>query len=343
MSSIFSREAAPHATATKRVADMVSIIIPAYNAGKTIRNCLDGLMAQDYRGEHEIIVVDDGSTDDTPEIIRTYPSVTLFQQKNAGPAAARNRGAAAAHGEIILFTDSDCTPESNWLTEMLKPFSEDDVVGVKGVYISHQKELAARFVQYEYEDKYKYMRNNKYIDFIDTYSAGFRRDIFMELKGYDTDFPVACAEDVELSFRISKKGYKMIFAPTAVVAHIHPNSFSSYLRKKYKFAYWRIVAVKKNPDKIIKDSHTPQLMKLQLLFPPAIFAALACDFLVGRFFGVIFVLLVLIFFISTIPYFMSIVSRDLLVAVLSPLVLFLRSVAQFLGVACGMFRVIRGI
>ena len=86
------------------------------------------------------------------------------------------------------------------------------------------------------------------------------------MTGYDTSFPVACAEDIELSYRMSARGWKMKFVPAAIVYHTHPDTLWRYLKKKYKFAFWRVLAVRKNPSKAVKDSHTPQLMKLQLLF-----------------------------------------------------------------------------
>ena len=132
-------------------------------------------------------------------------------------------------------------------------------------------------MQIEYEDRYRLMAGLPSIDFIDTYSAAFRRERFLEMSGYDTSFPVACAEDVELSYRMSARGWKMKFAPAAIVYHTHPDTLSRYLKKKYKFAFWRVLAVRKNPSKAVKDSHTPQLMKLQLLFAPALLLALAFD------------------------------------------------------------------
>ncbi|MEK7196076.1 MAG: glycosyltransferase [Nitrospirota bacterium] len=321
---------------------MVSVVIPAYNAEKTIAACLDSLMKQDYSGDYEVLVVDDGSADSTPDIVSGYERVRLIKQANAGPAAARNKGAAAAKGEIILFTDSDCVPEGNWITEMVSPFKDNrDVVGVKGRYKTKQKEATARFVQFEYEDKYRYMQKDKYIDFIDTYSAGFKREIFLEMRGYDTEFPVACAEDVELSFRLSKKGYKMIFNPNAVVYHIHPARLKDYLRKKYKFAYWRIVAVKENPGKIIKDSHTPQIMKLQVLFPPAVLgsALLAIAYNSLMYFSL---LCFFVFILTTIPFTIRTGKKDLMVGLISPVFLFLRSLSQFLGICGGITYIFKG-
>src|ERR1700733_9891023 len=152
-----------------------------------------------------------------------------------------------------------------------------EVVGAKGVYRTHQRSLAARFVQIEYEDKYRLMSGLSTIDFIDTYSAGFRRDRFLEMSGYATSFPGACAEDVERSYRMSARGWKMIFVPAAIVYHTHPDTFLRYLKKKYKFAFWRVLAVRKNPSKGVRDSHTPQIMKLQLLFLPVMLVAVVFD------------------------------------------------------------------
>ena len=113
----------------------------------------------------------------------------------------------------------------NWLDAMLAPFKDPGVVGAKGIYRTRQKSLAARFVQIEYEDKYRLMAGLASIDFIDTYSAAFRRDRFLEMNGYDTSFPVACAEDIELSYRMSARGWKMKFVPAAIVYHTHPDTF----------------------------------------------------------------------------------------------------------------------
>lgn len=319
----------------------VSVIIPAYNAEKSIQKCLDSLMNQDYTGDYEVIVVDDGSTDSTSSILSRYATVRLIKQKNAGPADARNRGAAKAKGDIILFTDADCIPEYNWITEMVKPFkSNPDIVGVRGKYRTEQKEIVAKFVQIEYEDKYSYIQKDKYVDFIDTYSAGFKKDVFINMKGYDTEFPVACAEDIELSYRLSNKGYKMVFNPDAIVCHTHPDKLSDYLKKKYKFAYWRVVALKKNPNKVIKDSYTPQLMKMQLFFPPTIFGGIILS-PINKSFLYLSLLLLVLFLITTIPFTVKACKRDLKVGLLSPFLLFFRSIAHFLGVLLGTFYVIK--
>lgn len=312
----------------------VSIIIPTFNGARRIGKCLDALLEQSRTLDAEILVVDDGSTDNTAEVAGHYSGVRLISQKNAGPAAARNRGVHEAHGEIILFTDDDCVPTRDWLDLMLAPLKAAEVVGTKGTYKTHQKSLAARFVQIEYEDRYRLMANLPGIDFIDTYSAAFRRGKFLETGGYDTSFPVACAEDIELSYRMSARGWKMKFVPQAVVYHTHPDTVWRYLKKKYKFAFWRILAVRKNPSKGVKDSHTPQIMKLQLLLAPAVITAAILDATLRPKLPAT-ISVITLFFLSTIPFTLRAVRKDTAVGILSPLLLAARSFAQFLGVTAG--------
>jgi glycosyltransferase involved in cell wall biosynthesis len=318
----------------------VSVIIPTFNGAARIRHCLDALLQQTTGREIEIFVVDDGSTDETAGVVQGYPKVRLIRQSNAGPAAARNRGASEARGEIVLFTDDDCVPTPNWVEAMLAPFADSDCVGVKGVYRTRQTQIAARFVQIEYEDRYRLMAGLSSIDFVDTYSAGFRRDRFLEMKGYDTSFPLACAEDIELSYRMSAQGWEMKFAPNAVVYHTHPDALARYLKKKYKFAFWRVLAVRKNPTKAIKDSHTPQLMKIQLLFGPALVVAAVFDSATRTAVPASFLVLAA-FFLSTLPFTLRAIRKDTLVGLVSPAFLAARSFAQALGVCAGIFHAYR--
>lgn len=315
--------------------ESASIIIPTFNGSSRIGNCLDALVQQTTGRNAEILVVDDGSTDNIADVVRSYSSVRLITQANAGPASARNRGAMEAKGKILLFTDDDCVPMPDWLESMLEPFKDVDVVGAKGVYRTHQKSLAARFVQIEYEDKYRLMAGLLSIDFIDTYSAAFRRDRFLEMAGYDTSFPVACAEDVELSYRMSARGWKMKFVPAAIVYHTHPDTFSRYLKKKYKFAFWRVLAVRKNPSKGVKDSHTPQIMKLQLLFAPALVLAVVFDVAMRPRVSVS-ALVLAGFLLTTLPFALRAIRKDPIVGILSPALLAARACAQVLGVGAGL-------
>ena len=318
----------------------ISIVVPAYNAESTIGAALRSLVAQGPAIEREIIVVDDGSTDRTAAIAADVEGVRVLRQPNAGPAVARNNGAEAATGEIVLFIDADCQASPDWLTRMLAPFDDARVAGVKGAYRTRQTRLAARFVQLEYEDKYDRMARREFIDFVDTYSAAFRREIFATSGGYSSEFPTACAEDVDLSYRLERAGAKMVFRPDAIVYHRHPDRFGAYLRKKFRFAMWRVLAVKRNPTKLISDSHTPQTMKVQALAAPAVVALAACSPFIP-YAGVASGLLAGAFAASTIPFTIKAFRKDRAAGALGPPLLFLRGLAQGAGIAVGAVRLLR--
>lgn len=243
-----------------------SIIIPAYNSADTLQACLSSLEQQRMdRAAYEIIVVDDGSQDNTEALVRSFAGVRYIGQANQGPAAARNRGVEVARGDIVLFIDADCVPFPDWLEQMVKPFAQKEIAGVKGAYRSRQHEIVAQVVQLEYEIKYLHMLKDCYIDFIDTYAAAFRKSAFLQTGGYDTGFTRASVEDQEFSFRMAGRGYKMIFNPQALVWHRHAASLEAYCRKKWKIGYWKVKVLRRHPGKMVRDSHTPQLLKLEIV------------------------------------------------------------------------------
>ncbi|MFH0955493.1 MAG: glycosyltransferase [Candidatus Micrarchaeota archaeon] len=257
-----------------------SIVIPAFNAQKTIADCLNGLQKQSIPlNEFEVLVVDDGSTDRTAEIVLLYPFAQLSRQKNAGPAVARNRGAKKAAADIVVFLDSDCVPRKNWLSEMLKPFKDPRVTGVQGKYENPSPEWMTRFVQFEIEERYermkKSMQKNGSIDFVGSYSAAYRKKVFLENNGFDEGFRAASGEDPDLSFRLARKGHRLVFAEDAIVAHFHPASLVKYWRTKFYRAYWRVRLYQRNPEKVKNDSYTNPIIKIQMAF-----AAFAIAFLI---------------------------------------------------------------
>jgi glycosyltransferase involved in cell wall biosynthesis len=315
---------------------VISVVVPAFNAEETIDPCLAALEKQTVPADrYEVIVVDDGSIDGTGARAERR-RVRVLRQTNQGPAAARNHGAREARGELLLFTDADCVPAANWIEEMTKPFANPKVAGVKGIYRTRQRELAARFIQVEYEHKYERMRRREEIDFVDTYSAAFRRDLFLSYKGFDTSFPSASVEDQEFSFRLAENGHKMVFQPTAAVFHRHQPTFAGYLRRKFNVAYWKVRVLLKHPKKVGGDAHTPESLRLQIVLIYAFAGALVAALLFPR--ALILAGLSLVAFLaSTLPFVSFARPRDLSVARLAPGVLFLRSIAFCAGLVAGAF------
>jgi glycosyltransferase involved in cell wall biosynthesis len=315
----------------------VSVIIPARNAERTIDRCLEALRQQTApRETYEIIVVDDGSSDGTVAQAGACPDVLLLQQAPAGPAVARNLGVRHAAGEIVLFTDADCAPVEDWIECMEAPFQEQGIAGVKGAYLTDQRSLIARFVQEEYEDKYALMARDTYIDFVDTYAAGYRRDVFVANGGFDPAFSTASVEDQEFSFRLARQGHKMVFVPSAQVRHLgHAASLGAYFHKKFKIGYWKVLVHRRHPGKLFRDSHTPQVLKVQILL--LAFGGLC---LVGS--GIWLPLLWIscglgfLFLLTTLPFTFRAWRRDRWVAVVSPGLLLVRALALGMGFALGL-------
>ncbi len=254
---------------------MISVIVPAYNAAERLAACLAALKDQTLAPD-EIIVVNDGSNDATSAVARAN-GVQVLEQIHQGPAAARNHGIRQAQGEFVLFTDADCVPASTWVAEMVRPLANPEVAGVKGSYTTLQHQPVARLVQCEFEERYDLQERKAFIDFIDSYAAAFRVDVLRDLGGFDPAFPQANNEDVELSYRLDRAGCRLVFNRSAIVSHHHPSSWSAYLRTKIKRGYWRMLVYRLFPGKALRDTYTPQMLKLQisLMVLALLFAVLA--------------------------------------------------------------------
>ncbi len=312
---------------------MISVVVPAHNAAACLPACLAALQQQSCAPD-EVIVVDDGSPDETAGVALSY-GVQVIRQENRGPAAARNAGTAQARGELVLFTDADCEPAPDWVADMLRPFADPSVVGAKGVYRSRQREPMARLVQAEFEDKYARMRRRPDIDFIDTYSAAYRREALLQVGGFNEIFPPESAEDVELAFRLAEQGARLRFAPQAWVWHTHPTRLTHYLIRKARYGFWRALVYLLHPGKIGGDSHTDPTLKMQFAL-----VALGALGVIGMVLDVRWLAVALVaglgLVATTLPFAARTWPRDRLAALLALPVHSLRAVVQAGALAVGL-------
>ncbi len=215
------------------------------------------------------------------------------------------------------------------------PFLDLSVVGIKGTYRTREHNRIARFVQLEYEEKYERMRRAPQIDFIDTYSAAYRREVFLANGGFDESFPTASVEDQEFSFRLARRGYRLVFVPDAIVYHPHDASLGAYLRRKFLIGYWKVHLHTRHPTKVWRDSHTPQTLKLQILFllgalgsliamPSIVWARVAL-------FG-----FVVAFVASALPLSIFVARRDRLIALIAPAMILARAASLASGLMAGI-------
>ncbi len=271
----------------------VSVIVPAYNAAATLDACLAACLTQSH-SPHEVIVVDDGSTDETAPIARAQ-GVRVVQQRNAGPAAARNAGAWVAVGDVLAFTDSDCCPRRDWVERLLEAFTPE-VAAVGGTYaIANPASRLARLIQAEIAARHAAMPHR--VDFLGSFNVAYRRATFERVGGFDERFRHASGEDNDLAYRIDgrEQGERlMVFTPHAVVAHHHPERLGAYLRTQARHGYWRVQLYRKHAGRLRRGDRyaSPQEMLgaplscvtlaalvLTPLVPPAVLgaiAALAC-------------------------------------------------------------------
>lgn len=232
-----------------------SVIIPACNSQDTIRQALEAVLEQSAPAL-EIIVVDDGSTDRTAEIVRSFPTVKYFFQENRGPATARNRGARAARGDVLVFTDSDCRPRRDWLEQLARGFTSDDVAAVAGGYgIMNPENLLARCVHHEIIYRHRFLMPD-YPRSFGSYNVAIRRDVFFPVNGFDESYRRASGEDNDLSYRILKSGKKIYFARQALVDHRHPWRLARYLKEQFRHGYWRARMYRVHPDMMAGDGYT---------------------------------------------------------------------------------------
>jgi cellulose synthase/poly-beta-1,6-N-acetylglucosamine synthase-like glycosyltransferase len=316
-----------------------SVIVPAYQAVQTLPRCLAALQHQSIdRADYEIIVVDDGSEDQTPavaeQVLDGYHT-RVIRTAHGGPGQARNIGTGAADGAIILFTDADCEPLSDWIEQMARPFDDPQVAGVMGAYRTRQTQLAARFAQIEFEHRYARMRQFKSIDLIATYAAAYRKSVLQAVGGFDRRFTAANNEDVELAYRVSAAGYQLVFNPQARVFHSHAPTVRRYLKTKFKRAYWRTLVYRRHVGKAVQDSYTPQTLKAQIALAGLI-VLLAIGALFQPSLGIGCLASVAVFVASTLPFVRFAWPRDRAIGAIAIPMVFARSIVFSCGIILGL-------
>jgi len=298
------------------------------------------LKNQSYKN-YEVIVVDDGSKDNTLDKVRKFRNVKLIKQDHKGPAAARNLGVKHSKGDIILFTDADCVPDKNWIKNMINPFKDKKIVGVGGTYKTlNRNSLIARFVGYEIEERHEKLKKEKYTDFIGTYSAAYRKDIFLKFDGFDKSFPMASAEDPDLSFKMNEAGLKMVFQPKAFVYHKHPDTLFKFLKVKFWRGYWRVLLYKKHQGKMFRHKYTPKSIYVEIFLTYMTFLVLffslfqTIPFLLTLILGII---PLFVAFLLGLRLSFNIFKKDKTIGLLSSSILIiLRNLAIGLGIIYGL-------
>jgi glycosyltransferase involved in cell wall biosynthesis len=220
-----------------------SVIIPTYARPGQLRSCLGSLTRLEYpRERFEVLVVDDGSPEPLERVIEPFRgrlNLTLLRQPNGGPGSARNTGAARARGRFLAFTDDDCWPAPDWLCRLEARFAQAPGHLIGGRTLNRLTgNLYAAASQLIVDAVYAfYNRGPGTARFFASNNLAVPTDRFRRIGGFDgAGFPFA-SEDRELCDRWLHRGYRMTYAPEAVVLHAHPLTLARFCQQH--FAYGR--------------------------------------------------------------------------------------------------------
>lgn len=221
----------------------VTLYIPAYNVGKYLERVLSGVMEQTYHIE-EVLVIDDGSLDNTSHIATRYASgcnrysVRLVSHNsNKGLSAARNTGIAESCTEFIASLDGDCVPDPLWLASLMGNFTNKKIAGVGGKLIEAEIHcMADRWRRAHMIQEWGTSRKIN-PDFLCGHSNVFRRGALIEAGGYDERLRTN-GEDYYISRALFANGYDLVYEPKASVNHLKTDTFASIMNTAWKYGHW---------------------------------------------------------------------------------------------------------
>jgi GT2 family glycosyltransferase len=236
-----------------------SVVIPTYNRLELLVKVVDALHHQQNAPEFEIIVVDDGSEEKTREAILNINGITKIFQQNAGPAAARNKGVTAAKGDYIVFIGDDTVPEKDFLFQHALFHTE---AGLNKMFAClgytkwpeeyHVTKFMDHINNYGAQFGYKLIKHGDFIpfNFFYTSNISLSRELMLQYP-FDTSFPAAAWEDIELSYRLTQLGLKIRYNANAITSHYHKMDIESFGRRQYLVGKSAVYFHQKHPE--LKD------------------------------------------------------------------------------------------
>lgn len=209
----------------------VSLYIPCFNAAKTICFCLDAVFKQTCPLE-EVLVIDDGSIDETVELANQYPVRVIKQNKNFGLAAARNTAIRNARAEFIASLDADCVPEPDWLKHLMERFDSPKIAGIGGKLLESDSSSVFDFWRSVHMKQY-WQDDETSPPFLFGSNTVFRKEAFINIGFYNESYK-SNYEDVDICNRLKKLNYTLLYEPRAIARHLRYDNICSLLN-----SYWR--------------------------------------------------------------------------------------------------------
>ena len=229
----------------------VAVVIPAYNEAKVICNTVNSLLVSS-RSDFDIIVIDDGSTDETAEVVREAyandPRVKLLQKTNGGKASAANFALARCNAEVVIFIDGDTVFDVDAISKLVRHFSDPSVGAVAGfALVGNRVNILTKFQSVEYivgqcldRRAFAYLNANGVVPGA---IGAWRRAALTGVGGYATD---TLAEDADATFSIIRNGWKVVFEPEAEARTEAPETLQSFLKQRYRWMFGMLQVVSKH-------------------------------------------------------------------------------------------------
>jgi GT2 family glycosyltransferase len=224
-----------------------SVVVCSYNGGQTLDACLRSLLQLDYP-DYEVILVDDGSTDDTRAIAARFPEVRAIHQVNRGLSVARNVGLRAATGEVIAYTDSDCVVDPDWLTLLVHQLQTTGAAAVGGPNLSPDDGRVAACVGASPGQPTHVLESDQVAEHIPGCNMAFRREALEAVNGFDPVFRTA-GDDVDVCWRLQQAGVWITYAPGALVWHHRRQTPTAYLKQQAGYGAAEALLRFKHPEK----------------------------------------------------------------------------------------------
>lgn len=229
-----------------------SVIVCTRNGERYIGRCLEATRKLSG-GAHEVIVVSDGSTDQTEEIVsQNFPEVRLLAIPPSGLSIARNRGAEIATGEILAFTDDDCEPDQEWLARLDRAFANPKIAAAGGPNLPPPARHWAEAVVISAPGAPSHvLLDDTSAEHLPGCNIAVRKSVFAEIGGFDPDFRTA-GDDVDFCWRLADEGYELGFVPGAFVWHWRRSSTRAFLKQQIGYGKAEKILLEKHPGRFSK-------------------------------------------------------------------------------------------
>jgi GT2 family glycosyltransferase len=231
----------------------VSVVVCTYNGARTIQETCEALRNVEYPN-FEVIVVCDGCTDETVDIVTMY-AYRVIRVNNGGLSKARNIGMRAARGEIVAYLDDDAYPDPHWLQYLARTFMNTRHAGVGGPNIAPLDDpFVAQCVANSPGGPNHVLVDDEIAEHIPGCNMAFRKSALEKVGGFDEQFRIA-GDDVDLCWRIQESGETIGFSPAAMVWHHRRNRAGTYLRQQYNYGRAEAMLARKWPAKYNSVGH----------------------------------------------------------------------------------------